>query len=103
MAKATQKYSDFVQEIIDGKHDDELEQIQSVAAWRMKNLWRKGMPVRLKGTKNADLEGQVGVILRVNQKTVGVGVGKATTDQWGTTYDGGEYNVPPRMLEAIRR
>lgn len=98
---AKQKYSDFVQEIIDGKHDDELEAIQSVAAWRFKNLWRKGMPVRLKGTKSPVLEGKTGVIVRVNQKTATVGVGKATTDQWGTTYDGGEYNVPPRMLEKV--
>jgi hypothetical protein len=27
--------------------------------------------------------------------------GTATTDQWGTTWSDGEYNVPPAMLEAV--
>lgn len=84
--------------IMRGDHDEYLSQIQSAAAARVKGMWRKGTRVNIVGSKNADLAGVVGVILKVNQKTITVGFGEPTTDQWGTTYSHGEYNVPPAML-----
>jgi hypothetical protein len=62
--------------------------------------FRKGAKVRLVGTGNAELEGKVGVVIRVNQKSVAVGVGEYDP-QWGGSYSEGSYNVPPRMLEAV--
>ena len=82
-----------------GDHDEQLDTIRQAVASRVKGMWRKGMRVKLTGTKNPTLEGAVGVIVKVNQKSISVGVGDATTDQWGTTYSGGEYNVPPAMLQ----
>ena len=37
----------------------------------------------------------------MNQKTISIGVGEATTDQWGTTYEGGEWNVSPSLLTKV--
>jgi hypothetical protein len=91
----------IVQEILDGKHDESLALIQRAATWRLKNVWRKKMPVRLTGTKNPELEGKTGVILKVNQKSITVGIGTAKTDEWGTEFDGGTYNVPPSMLAKV--
>jgi hypothetical protein len=100
-AKTKQAYSPIVQAIIDGTHDEELTEIQRVAAWRLKNLWRPRMRVRLEGTKNPELEGKEGVITKVNQKTISVGLGKATTDQWGTSYEFGDWNVSPSLLRKV--
>ena len=84
-----------------GELDADLDFIQQACAARTKGMWRPRMAVRLRGTKNVSLDGKEGVILKVNTKTITVGVGVATTDQWGTSYDGGEFNVPPSMLEAV--
>lgn len=84
--------------IMRGDHDDALSTISQATAKRLKSMWRKGMAITLTGTKSPDLDGQRGVIIKVNTKTVTVGIGDATTDQWGTTYSIGEYNVPPSML-----
>jgi hypothetical protein len=98
---AASKYSEIVQQIIDGQHDEELDMIQQAAKYRLKNLWRKRQTIRLEGTKNPDLEGKIGVIVKVNQKSITVGLGEATTDQWGTTYAGGEWNVSPSLLRKV--
>lgn len=84
--------------IMAGELDADLDYIMQACSARTKGMWRKGMTVRLTGTKNPTLDGKEGVILKVNTKTITIGVGVATTDQWGTSYDGGEYNVPPSML-----
>jgi hypothetical protein len=85
--------------IMRGDHDADLETIRQAAVKRVKAMWRKGMRVKLTGTRNPDLDGQDAVIIKVNQKSIAVGVGTPTTDQWGTTYSVGEYNVPPAMLQ----
>lgn len=87
--------------IMRGDHDADLETIRQAAVKRVKSMWRKGMQVRLVGTKSVDLDGATATIIKVNQKSITVGVGPATTDQWGTEYEGGEYNVPPAMLARI--
>ena len=88
-------------EILDGNHDADLDYIVQAAAARKKAMFRKGSKVRLTGTKNPGLDGKVGTVIRCNPKTVAVGVGEATTGIYGTTYDGGEYNVPLHMLEPV--
>lgn len=87
--------------IMRGDHDEMLRHIQQACTTRLKGMWRKGMRVKLVGTRSVDLEGREAVILKVNTKTIAVGVGTATTDQWGTTYEGGEYNVSPNLLQAL--
>lgn len=97
----TKPYPPIVQAIMDGEHDEILGFIASACAARTKNMWRKGMRIRLEGTKNPTLDGQEGVIVKVNSKTVSVGIGEATTDQWGTSYALGEYNVTPNYLRKV--
>jgi hypothetical protein len=88
-------------EIVDGKYDDILAYIPQACAARVKTRFRKGAKVRLTGTKNVQLDGKVGTVIKVNTKTVVVGIGTPTTEYGITLYDGGEYNVPPTMLEAV--
>ena len=85
-------------EIMEGKHDDVLESIQNACRVRLKDRFRKGQKCRLTGTKSVELDGKIVTILKVNAKSISVGVGEA--NQWGG-YDAGSYNVPPRMLEAV--
>lgn len=87
-------------EILAGQHDEHLANIMDACRHRLKNKFRKGMKVRLSGTKNPRVDGKVGTVLSVNTKTVVVGLGEATTDQWGTSWSDGEFNVPPHMLSA---
>lgn len=100
-ARARQPYPEVVQAIMRGDYDADLSMIQSAAAARIKNMWRRGTQVRLVGTKNVELEGKTGVITKVNQKSISVGLGAVTHDQWGTTYADGEYNVSPGLLERV--
>jgi uncharacterized protein YkvS len=88
-------------EILDGKHDEILDYIVQAAAARRKMMFRKGMRIRLVGTRNVELEGKEGVVIKVNQKSVTVGLGTADRTPYGTVYADGEYNVGPALLEAI--
>lgn len=86
-------------EILDGKHDADLDFIRAAAQARLKAMFRKGAKVRMKGARKHDeLNGKVGTIVKVNQRTVVVGFGEK--DEWGFWAEG-EYNVPPAMLEAV--
>jgi hypothetical protein len=93
-------------EILNGDHDDILDAITQACKHRVKSRYRKGMTVRLVGTKNATLEGKEARVLKVNTKTVSVGVGEVRYEEWDTRracpyYEGGEYNVSPSLLEAV--
>jgi hypothetical protein len=101
MARLLKDTCKIAAEIIDGQHDSDLDFIAQACKARLKMRFRKGATVRLVGTKNAGIDGQIGTIIRVNQKSVAVGVGTPTTDEWGTSWSLGEYNVPPSMLEAV--
>lgn len=87
--------------IMKGEHDDLLETIRDACNKRMKSRFRKGDRMKLKGTRNVELDGKECQIIKVNQKSVTVGVGQLTREPWGDSYDGGEFNVPPSMLEPI--
>jgi hypothetical protein len=93
-------------EILEGKHDENLSYILEAVAARRKMMFRKGAKVRLVGTKNPELEGKEGVVLKINPKRIGVGVGEISYEEWDTrrefpSWSGGEFNVPPQMLEVL--
>ena len=76
-------------EIMEGKHDDNLESIAQACKSRVKSMFRKNQRVKLINTRNVELDGAQGMIEKVNSKTVSV-----------ILDDGRSYNVPPRMLEV---
>lgn len=59
-------------------------------------MFRPGLRVRLVGTRNPELDGQVGTVVKVNPKRVTVGLGER--DRFGFER---EYNVPASMLELV--
>lgn len=92
--------------IIDGKYDADLGYIAEAVQARKKAMYRKGVKVRLVGTKNPSLDGKVGTVLKVNATRISVGVGEKKTEGAGTPFayevwSDGEYNVPPSMLEIV--
>lgn len=92
--------------ILEGEHDDDLQHIISAAQHRQKSLWTKNTRVRVTGTGNPKTEGAEGVILKVNPKTITVGLGEITYADWDErkqcpVYAGGEWNMTPNFLERI--
>lgn len=87
--------------IMKGEHDSELEYIRQACVQRLKSRFRKGLRCRLIGTKNVTIEGKECVILKVNQKSITVGIGEPMTEYGRTWYPDGEYNVSPRLLEPV--
>jgi len=87
--------------IIAGDQDANLDWIEQACKARRKMLWRLGAKVRLVGTSDPSLNGKVGTIIKVNAKTVTVGLGDPEITQWGTYWPEGEYNVPPQMLQPV--
>lgn len=84
--------------IMAGDLDGDLDWILQAVAARKKNLFRKGARVRLEGTKNPSYEGREGVIVKVNAKTITVGIGDFDR-QWGV-YES-ELNAPPSMVKVL--
>jgi hypothetical protein len=87
-------------EILDGQHDDDLDYIAQACKARLKARFRKGQRVVLRGTRNVELDGKEATILKVNAKTISVGVGEPKVEFGYTFYSDGEFNVPPALLEA---
>lgn len=81
--------------IMAGELDSDISFILEACKARTKSMFRKGSRVRLVNTRNVSLEGAEGTIVKVNQKSVTVGVGEK--DEFGYLK---EYNVPLAMLEA---
>lgn len=81
----------IAEQIIKGEHDADLEYIQIACKARLNRMFFKGQRIKLKETKSVELEGAVGRIDRVNQKSISI-----------TLDDGQMYNVPPRMLEVVK-
>lgn len=93
-------------EIIDGEHDDDLDYILQAVKSRQKTRFRKGSRVRIVGSKDIRTEGKEGVVLKVNQKSVSVGLGEKIVHGDGTEfsfhdYADGEWNFSPSLLEVI--
>lgn len=89
--------SDVHAAILDGGWDGELESLGYALAFRKKTMFRPGTKVRLVGTSNVQIDGKIGVVLKVNPKRISVGLGEKQS--WGG-YEA-EYNVPLRMLEVV--
>ncbi len=105
MAGRSVKDSPLAMEIWEGKHDGDIELIQLACAARLKGMFRKGAKVRLVGTRNPELDGKIGTVLKVNPKRVSVGVGTLQREGSGDfsyeVWSDGEFNVPPAMLQVI--
>lgn len=87
----------FLEAILRGDFDGEMmENIEHAVAIRKKTQFRKGTKVRLVGTKNVEIEGQIGEVIKVGPKRIAVGLGEK--DAFGFAE---QYNVPPRMLEVV--
>lgn len=76
--------------IVDGEHDADLDYIQGAVQARRKMMFRRGARVRLTGTRNPEIEGQTGTVVKVNAKRVTVDIDES-----------GEFNVPTTMLELV--
>lgn len=88
--------SPLAQEILKGDHDAELEQIDLAIRNRKRMMFRPGSKVRLVGTRNPTIDGQIGTVIKVNPKRISVGLGEK--GQFGYEQ---EYLVPVGMLEAV--
>lgn len=76
--------------IVNGEHDKDLQYIHQACGARLKRMFRKGQKVRLVDTGNVELDFKVGVIEKVNTKSVSVRIP-----------DVGGYNVSPNLLELV--
>lgn len=90
--------SETARQIMDGELDAELDTLQQAIAARRKNMFRSGTRVRVHGANNAELNGQVGTVMRVNPKRISVGFGEY--DHEIGLFER-EYNIPPSMLEPV--
>lgn len=101
MTRLLRDTCEIAAKIIDGDYDGDLAYIAQAVQARKKTMYRKGSKVKLVGTRNVEIDGKVGTVLKVNATRVTVGLGEPTTDQFGTTWSEGEFNVPPAMLEVV--
>lgn len=94
-----------------GELDADLDFIIQAANARkkqtLKKSFRKGAKIRITTGKLAGFEG---VVIKINPKTMTVGLGKIETETWGEgtphamtmeSYSQGEWNVSHGMVEAI--
>ena len=93
-------------EILDGKHDENLSYIIQAAQGRTKRLFRKGQRVTITQSRDAEMVGKVGVVLKVNPKTISVGVGDTMHDEWDKAkaypvFEFGEWNFPATCLAPV--
>lgn len=88
--------SDLHAAILDGGWDGELSSLEHAIAIRKKMMFRPGTKVRLVGTRNVEIDGQTGTVIKVNPKRISVGLGER--GQFG--YER-EFNVPVAMLEIV--
>ena len=101
MARLLKDTCETARAIIAGELDSDLDFIVQAAQARKKAMFRKGTKCRLVGTRNAHLEGNECEILKVNSKTITVGVGINTPDVYGDDWSGGTFNVSPALLEVL--
>ena len=90
-------------QIIEGEFDEVLDVIEQSVHYRKKLMFRVGAKVRLVGTRNVEIDGKIGTVLKVNSKRISVGLGNPDPN-FGTRnpyYPEGIYNVPVGMLEVV--
>lgn len=84
-------------QILDGDFDGDLDHIASAVAARKKMMFRPNARVRLVGTRNPEIDGQIGTVVKVNAKRVTVGLG----DRDPVFGYAQEFLVPVAMLELV--
>lgn len=104
MARRKLELGPLAQAIYNGEHDDELYEIIAAASARQKNRFRKGSRVTVHGS-DAIPEGAEGVVLKVNSKTISVGIGEKSYESWDANrefpyYAGGSWNVSSNFLRS---
>lgn len=105
MARRKMELGPVAQAILDGQHDEELAGILAAAQARQKNRFRRGTKIRVEGT-GSTTEGKEGVVLKVNTKTITVGLGSIRYDDWDEgkqypVYADGEWNMSANFLTVI--
>lgn len=106
MARRKMVLGPLAQSIFDGEHDDQLAEILAAAQARQKNRFRKGQRVRIDGTGQATINGAEGVILKTNTKTISVGVGDLSYEDWDAArefpnYSLGSWNLSSNFLTVV--
>lgn len=91
--------------IFAGEHDDVLDLIDQAIKARKRSMFRPGMTVRFNELAKK-IAGQTGTILKVNPKTINVGVGEVKYEDWDArkeygVWSGGEWNVSASLLEIV--
>jgi hypothetical protein len=93
-------------QIVAGNHDGDLDAILQAVTYRKKIMFRPGAKVRLVNTRNPEMEGQIGTVIKVNSKRISVGLGEpeGLRGAYGRKpyYPDGELLVPASMLEMAR-
>jgi hypothetical protein len=74
-----------------------LEDIDHAMSIYKKKTFRPNTKVRLVGTRNPEIDGKIGVVIRANPKKIAVGLGEK--QDWGGYEQ--EFGVPVRMLELV--
>lgn len=101
MARITEEYlrqqGPVYAAILDGEYDGRrLEDLEHAISTRKKMMFRPGTKVRLVGTKNVEIDGKIGTVIKPGPKRISVGLGEK--NQFG--YEA-QYNVPVAMLEVV--
>ena len=93
-------------DIIDGKYDDELDWIQQAAQARKRARFRPGQQVTVSAeAKSERIAGKKATVLKVNQRTITIGVGEKVVRNAGSDFsyddfEDGEWNISPGLLEV---
>lgn len=94
--------NEMSRQIIDGEVDEHLESIAQAVQARKRMIFRPGTRVRLHGTRNVELDGAEGVVMKVNAKRITVGIGEYRDYGFGNGGYEKEYNVPTDMLTVLK-
>lgn len=92
-------------DILDGKHDADLDNIDAAVKARKKMMFRKGAQVVIDHPGSAN-HGKTATVLRVNARTIQIGVGEKRIESWDEKgefpyYSNGEFNVSANLLKAV--
>lgn len=88
--------SETTRQIMDGELDAELDAIAQAVRARVKDRFQVGSQVRVRARDN-ELDGEVGVVIKVNPSRVAVGFGV----KGDLGFYAREFNVPHELLEVV--
>ena len=102
-AKTWKDVSLVAADIIEGKHDAELNYISDACSARLKRMFRKGARIEVISGQKI---GTTRIVTKVNPKRISVALGKKEIQHAGEawqyeTWSEGEWNIPPSHLRVI--